>query len=201
MTKVSSTTSWQGDFTLICKSPCRKTRIYPRPTLQSWPRFVPAHGSLIKIMNHSTQTKSSKWWLQASSLSKISIKTFGKLSWAVLSPPSSSPLSSRNTLLDYPSVPLYTPLDDVNCLVFILSHIPITQLQGYMRRLLLKPGVELFSLPTRTPWSHQRTCRTPQLGPRTRTLLWGSLRTVWTDVEQCTFNISTKMEERERWRK
>ena len=177
MKKVSSTTPWQGDFTVIRKSPWRKTRIYPRPTLQSWPRFVPAHGSLIKLLNHSTQTKSPKWWLQASSLSKISIKTFGKLSRAVLSPPS-SPSPSLNTLPDYRSVSLYTPLNDVNCLVFILPHIPITPLRSYMRRLLFKPGIEQFSSPSRTPWSHQRTRRTPQLGPRTRTSLWGSLRTV-----------------------
>ena len=177
-----------------------KTRIYPRPTLQSWPRFVPANGSLIKLLNHSTQTKSPKWWLQASSLSKISIKTFGKLSWAVLSPPSSSPLSSLNTLLDYPSVPLYTPPDDVNCLVFILPHIPITPRRSYMRRLLFKPGIEQFSSPSRTPWSHQRTRRTPQLGPRTRTSLWGSLRTVWTEWSSAP-STSPPRWRRERWRK
>ena len=62
--KVSSTTPWQGEFTVICKSTWRKTRIYPRPTLQGWPSFVPAHGSLINQSIHSTQTKSSKWWPQ-----------------------------------------------------------------------------------------------------------------------------------------
>ena len=45
MKKVSSTTPWQGDFTVIRKSPWRKTRIYPRPTLQSQPSVVPAHIS------------------------------------------------------------------------------------------------------------------------------------------------------------
>ena len=165
---------------MIRKSTWWKTRIYPRLTLQSRPNFVPAHGSLIKLMNHSTQTKSSKWWLQASSLSKINIKTFGKLSRAVLSPPSSSLTSTLNTLPVYTSVPRYSKQKDVNRLVFASPHIPITSLQSYTRRHFLKPGIEEFNEPTRTPWLLQRTRRTLLQGPRTRTSLWWNLRTTWT---------------------
>ena len=161
---------------MIRKSTWRKTRIYPRPTLQGWPSFVPAHGSVIKLNQPSFPNQIIKM-VAASSLFKVIIKIFVKLSNAMWSPPS-SPLSTLNTLPDYPSVPLYTPPDDVNCLVFTLPHIPITPLRSYMSGLLCKPGIELFSSPSRTPWSHQRTRRTPQLGPRTRTSLWGSLRTV-----------------------
>ena len=82
--KVSSTTPWQGDFTVIRKLTWRKTRIYPRPTLQSWPSFVPARGSLINL-NQPSYSNQIIEMVAASSLFKVGIKTFEKLSKAVWS--------------------------------------------------------------------------------------------------------------------
>ena len=137
--KVSSTTPWQGDFTVIRKLTWRKTRIYPRPTLQSWPSFVPARGSLINL-NQPSYSNQIIEMVAASSLFKVGIKTFEKLSKAVWSPPSST--STLNTLPDFISVSRYTQLSDVNCLVLTSPYIPITSLRSYTRRRPLKPDIE-----------------------------------------------------------